>query len=274
LTAYPAKTKNHLPTEICIHERKAIEEDKLNHSQSLQLRLKTHPPMQLSLSPDHPLVLPSLSQLRTLLNESLDCVDIIRWTGDRHSASFIGSQLHLLHSIICEALALLKGPSLLSPTTLSKPPSPAPASKSRPPAPKETPDTSWFEEPPDPQTFIPPLPASLALALTLSDSSLVLTVRTLEPTSLQPNFGSRFAYAIGAQRRLEHDEMEDVFMYRGEEVRVREKVRVEGSADPSLLSLGAKLGALERTVENARAALGVVVGLGSGCDEKVDEGEN
>lgn len=83
----------------------------------------------------------------------------------------------------------------------------------------------------------------------------------MEPVSVQPNLGSRFAYAIGAQRRLEHDEMDDVFVYRGEEVRVKEKVRVEGSADPSLLSLGAKLGALERTVESARVGLGVVTGL-------------
>ena len=31
-------------------------------------------------------------------------------------------------------------------------------------------------------------------------------------------------------------------MFKGEEVRVKEKVVVESSADPSLLSLGAKLG--------------------------------
>ena len=56
--------------------------------------------------------------------------------------------------------------------------------------------------------------------------------------------------------------MDDTFNYRGDDVRVREKVRVEGSADPSLLSLGAKLGALERTVHGCRANLGVVAGLG------------
>ena len=54
--------------------------------------------------------------------------------------------------------------------------------------------------------------------------------------------------------------MDEVFMYRGEEVRVREKVRVESSADPSLLSLGAKLGALERTVEASRGTLRCVMG--------------
>ena len=134
--------------------------------------------------------------------------------------------------------------------------------------PHPAPDTSWHTDPPSDSTFTPPLPPTLSLTLTLSDTSLLLTLRTLEPTAVQPNLGSRFAYAIGAQRRLEHDEMDEVFMYRGEEVRVKEKVRVEGSADPSLLSLGAKLGALERTVESARMALGVVVGLGGGGEGK------
>lgn len=43
---------------------------------------------------------------------------------------------------------------------------------------------------------------------------------------------------------LMHDEMGEVFMWRGrEEVNVREKVRVE-SGDPSLISVAAKLSAL------------------------------
>ena len=54
--------------------------------------------------------------------------------------------------------------------------------------------------------------------------------------------------------------MDDVFNYRGEEVRVKEKVGCVSSADPSLLVLGAKLGALERTVGSARVVLGVVTG--------------
>lgn len=55
-------------------------------------------------------------------------------------------------------------------------------------------------------------------------------------------------------------------MYKGEEVRVREKVRVEGSADPSLLSLGAKFGALERTVAERRKGLEVLMGVGEDTD--------
>jgi len=49
-------------------------------------------------------------------------------------------------------------------------------------------------------------------------------------------------------------------MFKGEEVRVKEKVVVESSADPSLLSLGAKLGALERGVGGMREGLRAVMG--------------
>ncbi|KAM3079844.1 hypothetical protein ACMFMF_003265 [Clarireedia jacksonii] len=188
-----------------------------------------------------PLLLEPLTQLRTLLNQSLDCVDITRWTGDRHSALFISSQLHLLHSILSEAKAVLKGPSLLEPAT--------PAISS----------LNWAHKPIDPGTFNPPLPSNLSVDLTVSDGSLLLTIRVLELVAQQPNFGSRLAYAIGAQRRLEHDEMDEVFMYRSEEVRVKEKVRVE-SADPRLMSVLAKVSALEHTVEGATHGLKIVMG--------------
>jgi hypothetical protein len=215
-------------------------------NQTLHLRLKTLPHTHLSLSQDTPLVLPALSTLRTLLNQSLDCVDITRWTGDRHSAPFISSQLHLLHSILLESLSLLRGPSLLSPS---------------PPH-----DPTWTT-PPDPNSFSPALPDNLSIDLTPSESSLVLTVRVLEKKGEEMNLGTKLAFAIGAQRRIEHDEMEGMWVYKGEEVRVREKVRVESSADPTLLVLGAKLGALERTVEAGRGCLGVLMGSGEGEGE-------
>lgn len=91
----------------------------------------------------------------------------------------------------------------------------------------------------------------------------------LEDVNSQPHFGERFALAIGAQRRLEHDEMDDVFLYKGEEVRVKEKVGCVSSADPSLLVLGAKLGALERTVGSARQVLGIVTGVEEGEEDDV-----
>ncbi|KAG9241599.1 RAVE subunit 2/Rogdi [Calycina marina] len=223
---------------------------------TLHLRLKTVnlSPLVLSLSAD-PLILAPLSSLRTLLNSSLDCIDISRWTGDRSSSSFISSQLHLLHSLILEALALLQGPPLLqpenhTPKSIPRPGTPLPEAKT----------TDWNDDPIPASAFDPPLPPYLALNLSLCDSSLVLTIRALEPASKELNLGEKFAFAIGAQRRLEHDEMDDVFLVRGESVRVKEKVRVEGSADPSLLSLGAKLSALERTVDGARRCLGVVSG--------------
>ncbi|KAM3071837.1 hypothetical protein ACMFMG_009694 [Clarireedia jacksonii] len=208
---------------------------------SLHLKLKTLPPITLTFSQTSPLLLEPLTQLRTLLNQSLDCVDITRWTGDRHSALFISSQLHLLHSILSEAKAVLKGPSLLEPAT--------PAISS----------LNWAHKPIDPGTFNPPLPSNLSVDLTVSDGSLLLTIRVLELVAQQPNFGSRLAYAIGAQRRLEHDEMDEVFMYRSEEVRVKEKVRVE-SADPRLMSVLAKVSALEHTVEGATHGLKIVMG--------------
>jgi hypothetical protein len=222
----------------------------------LALRLKTYPPIQLSISSTNALVLPELTQLRTLLNQSLDCIDITRWTGDRTSADFIDGQLRLLHGIILEALGVLKGPALLFPP---EPPSAARATAPIPP-PSNFIFQTWTDNPPDPQAFDPPLPNDLSLDLHLSESSLVLTVRTLESAQREQNLGERFAFAIGAQRRLEHDEMDEVFLFRGQEVRVKEKVRVVGGADPSLLSLGAKLGALELIVKGSRVALGVVMG--------------
>lgn len=220
----------------------------------MTLRLKTYSPVQLSISPTQPLILPELTQLRSLLNQSLDCIDITRWTGDRTSADFIDGQLRLLHGIILEALGVLKGPALLSPTE------PPPSSTAPISPPTSFHFQPWFENPPDPETFDPPLPGDLSLDLHLSESSLVLTARVLESAQREQNLGERLAYAIGAQRRLEHDEMDDVFLFRGEEVRVKEKVRVVGGADPSFLSLGAKLGALELIVKGSRVALGVVTG--------------
>jgi hypothetical protein len=99
----------------------------------------------------------------------------------------------------------------------------------------------------------------------VQEASLVLSIRTLEPADTAPDIRSMFALAIGVQRRLEHDEAEQVFTYRGNEVKVREKVRVE-SADPSLMSAMAKLGALEHTVGMARKCLSIVMG------EEMEEG--
>ncbi|KAK8131849.1 37S ribosomal protein rsm22 [Apiospora kogelbergensis] len=161
------------------------------------------------------------------------------------------------------------------------------------------PDTTWTHSSVPPACFAPPLnPAHLSVHLTIQDASLVLYLRALEPADAPVNFGTKLALAIGTARRLEHDEADRIFGYcpegaddpiategsvlqrtrsgvgasagargggmgkgRGTEtqVYVREKVRVV-SADPSLLSLSSKLGALGNALALARRNLAIVMG--------------
>lgn len=130
------------------------------------------------------------------------------------------------------------------------------------------------------QVFDPPLPSSVAFHLSISDAALVLHVRTLEvihggtgastPNSfVTPSYSGfsirdRLSHALGGPRAPLHDEANETFIYKGQEVRVKEKVRVE-SQDPSLMAAMAKLGALEHSVALSRRALDVVMG-------KEDEG--
>jgi hypothetical protein len=139
--------------------------------QTLHLRLKTLPihPLTLSLTPASPLILPALTTLRNLLNQSLDCVDITRWTGDRHSASFISSQLRLLHGIILEALSLLSPPGPSDPTP---------------------PPTWCLGSSADERHWGEAVPGNLSVDLSLRDSSLLLTVRVLEDAQAVPNLGT------------------------------------------------------------------------------------
>ena len=176
------------------------------------------------------------------MNEALDCVDITRWTGDKTSASFISAQLRLLHGILSEARSTLKGPPLLDPSaTLER-------SDGNPEVLTTVPGNA----------LKPSLPPHLALTFTIQEAALVLIIRSSEPVNAPIGIGSRFAFAIGAQRRLEHDEMEKVWIVDGSEVHVREKIRIE-SADPSLMAVLAKLAALEHTLGMARCCLGIVM---------------
>lgn len=52
--------------------------------------------------------------------------------------------------------------------------------------------------------------------------------------------------------------MDETFTYKGAEVKVREKVRVE-SMDPSLMAVMAKLGALEHEVGRWREGLRILM---------------
>ncbi|KAJ5523101.1 hypothetical protein N7513_012645 [Penicillium frequentans] len=84
----------------------------------IQLRLPSLPPprgspstrLTLSQSPEAPsLVLQQLVSVRNLVNQSLDIVDVSTYTGNPLDATFIFSQLHLLHETISEARQMLKG---------------------------------------------------------------------------------------------------------------------------------------------------------------------
>lgn len=232
----------------------------------VSLRLPSLPPprgqmayrLSISSLPAAPTIaLSQISTTRTLINACLDVVDATRWTGDSKNANFISGQLRLLHDNIQEAKGALKGW-----TEGQK---------------------AWHEDPVPSDAFHPPLPDHVSFHLSISEAALLLNVRTLEMA--YPNTGTntplsfnstsagqqsysgfslreKLATALGAGRQAFHDEAHDVFMYKGQEVRVRDKVRVE-SQDPSLMSAMAKLGALERNVAMSRRALDVVMGKDS-----------
>lgn len=130
------------------------------------------------------------------------------------------------------------------------------------------------EPPSDPangllKIFDPPPPHYLSFHLSVADSALILLVRSLEsntPAQAPSAFASDISLTgfslrdrIFGNRQRAHDEVGDVFTWHGEEVRVREKVRVE-SQDPSLMAVMTKLTALENEVLRWTAALRVLMG--------------
>ena len=228
----------------------------------VHLRLPSLPPpkgqtshkLSLSTSPTAPTIaLEQLTTTRTLINACLDVVDATRWTGDSKNASFISGQIRLLHDNIQEAKTALKGW-----TAEQKP---------------------WQDEHVDVNAFSPPLPANVSFHLSISEAAVLLNVRTLEPANSHtgsntplalaagastPSYSGlslreRLSTALGGGRPAFHDEAHQVFVYHGQEVRVRDKIRVE-SQDPSLMAAMAKLGALERNVALSRQALDIVMG--------------
>lgn len=111
--------------------------------------------------------------------------------------------------------------------------------------------------------------------LTISDASIIAQFRTLHvinpntPTSFTSDAlsGLSLRQRLGLAARLpDHDESDRTFHFRGQDVRVREKARVE-SQDPSLMAVMAKLSALEHGVRVARKALGTVMGIDEGEEE-------
>ncbi|KAL5043528.1 hypothetical protein BDW71DRAFT_199728 [Aspergillus fruticulosus] len=172
----------------------------------------------LSQSPEAPeLALSQLVSVRDSVRQCLDIVDVSTWTGDPLDARFIYSQLHLLGETIAEGRQMLKGESDIV-------------------------RGKWWETSAPDNMFDPPLPPQLSFHLSIADSALVLYLRTLESTTLA-HTPTAFATDISltgfsirdrlfGSRGPSHDEAGDVFSWKGDEVKVREKVRVE-SQDPT-----------------------------------------
>ncbi|KAL2269315.1 hypothetical protein VTJ83DRAFT_1499 [Remersonia thermophila] len=282
---------------------------------TINIRMRTLPQQTLTINPDHPIHLVPLTNLHSLLTQSIDLLNLTlayaypsssstatppppSTAGHRAShlpadlppPQFLSAQLRVLSQSLSEASAQLRGA-----TTTTASPSTSSA------------DSSWTTRSAAPSHFTPPLsqphPGSahpvVSFHLTVQDAQLVLWLRSLEPADAKVNFGTKLALAIGTTRRLEHDESERVFGYccnhdmsqggayalvgarRGSmpasgigppvhvplsgtrtktvDVYVREKVRVE-TADPSLMSLSAKLTALANTLALMRRNLAAVLG--------------
>ncbi|ORY11527.1 RAVE subunit 2/Rogdi [Clohesyomyces aquaticus] len=215
---------------------------------NIKLRLSSLPPprgstsydLTISSAPQAPtLVIQQLTSVRTLINASLDVIDVTTWTGDASNANFVAGQLHLLHDNMQEARQALKGYSDVQ--------------------------LPWWENPIDEKIFDPPLPPNVSFHLFIFDAALLLEIRTLEIQNPGEEYHSgfsirdRLAVALGGARPPVHDEADRTFTYRGQEVRVKEKIRVE-SQDPALISAMAKLNALEHSVTLSRKALNIVMG--------------
>lgn len=206
-------------------------------------------------SPNAPdLILPQLRAVKLQINDSLDIIDVSRWTGQATDASFISGQLKLLHDNLREAKACIKGI--------------VPGQN-----PQTIPGSEWWTDSVDSSTFQPDLPDNLSLHFTIQDANLVLTIRTLAPlspggTPTTPSEGAFTLSGFNLRNKLlglgpkppNHDEMGEIYEWQGrQEVIVREKVRVE-TGDPSLMSVAAKLSALEHEVSRWRLNLRIIMG--------------
>ncbi|KAJ4362245.1 hypothetical protein N0V95_001489 [Ascochyta clinopodiicola] len=217
---------------------------------NVKLRMASLPPprgaqtydVAISSAPTAPtLVVPQLTSVRTAINSCLDAIDVVSWGGDATNASFVAGQLQLLHDHIQEARHALKGYSDVQ--------------------------LPWWEHPVDDNTFDPPLPPHVSFHMFVFDAALCLEIRTLEPKPDDDaaasftgfNFRDRLSSALGGTRAPAHDEADKVYKYRGQDVRVKEKLRVE-TQDPALISASAKLNALEHSLMLSRKALDIVMG--------------
>jgi Rogdi leucine zipper containing protein len=220
-------------------------------------------PVTISTEPQAPtIVLAQLTTARTLINACLDVVDITSWAGDGSDAAFVAGQLRLLDVNLQEAKAAVRGTAAVVPWW-------------REPVEEEV--CIWlyrsylftrcYDANKENQTFNPALPPNISVHFYINEAALVLEVRTLE--ALPPggvehassafSFRDRIGFALGTSKPPNHDEVDDIFSWRGQDVKVREKVRVE-SSDPKLMAALAKLNSLERSVALARRGLDTLMG--------------
>ena len=204
------------------------------------------------------LIIPQLQAVKSLINDSLDIIDVSRWTGQSTDASFISGQLKLLNDHLSEAREFLKGP--------------VPGTDLR-----HIPGAEWWNSSvADEVLGLSAAPYDLSLHFSVQDANLVLTVRTLEPapapspqSPATPSADTSFSISgFSLRNRIlglgpkppHHDEMGETFPWRQDAyVHVREKVRVE-SGDPSLMSVAAKLSALQHEVARWNVNLSIVMG--------------
>lgn len=201
--------------------------------------------------------------MKALVNDCLDIIDVSRWTGQSTDASFIFGQLKLLNDHLSEARDFLKGP--VAGADLH-----------------HIPGAEWWNSSVMDEVLGPVTNHGLSLHFTVQDANLVLTVRTLEPAPSANSPGTPIADSsfslsgFSLRSRLlglgskppTHDEMGETFPWRQNgAVHVREKVRVE-SGDPSLMSVAAKLSALQHEVARWTLNLSIVMDNDEGEAEK------
>jgi hypothetical protein len=109
------------------------------------------------------------------------------------------------------------------------------------------------------------LPSNVSFHLSVFDAALLLEIRTLEVHNPEEghhsglSFRDRLAGALGVARLPVHDEADRTFKYKGHDVRVKEKIRIE-SQDPALMAAMAKLNALDHSLVLRLKALNMVMG--------------
>ncbi|KAB5528955.1 RAVE subunit 2/Rogdi [Coniochaeta sp. 2T2.1] len=264
---------------------------------TIHLRLRTLPPQTLTLDPAHAIHLAPLTNLHNLLNHSLDLLSLTLSycyapsppSPPIPSPAFLSAQLRLLSQSLSDASSILKGPPLTSSdpgwTTCSVSPShfspPLPLSQTGVPplsfhlGLQEGSIVLWLRSLEDanlPPTFGSKLAFAIGTARRLDHDEAERVFGFCcegeghghehgeRPGTSSSSGGGGGGGASGSLRRVGSNttvgggkggrEM-DVF--------VREKVRVE-SADPSLLSLAAKLTALGHVLGLARRNLAAVMG--------------